>query len=142
MNTSRNTTLELIIERNDGHYWGRIEDKGFMPTGQGKTIDALMENVKESIKDYLDHEGKNDKKWNRINLDKIVFDLHYDVEAFFEEFDYLKITSIARKAGINESLLRQYATGSKYPSADQVKKIETSIHELAGKLQQASIYAA
>ncbi len=65
----------------------------------------------------------------------------YDLQAFFVEFDDLKSTGIARRAGINESLLRQYASGSKYPSEEQVKKIEDAIHTLAKRLQQVSIYA-
>ena len=50
--------LEVIIEKNEDHFWGRIENKGFMPTGQGETVQALLQNIKDCIEDYVDHEGK------------------------------------------------------------------------------------
>jgi transcriptional regulator with XRE-family HTH domain len=68
-------------------------------------------------------------------------ELSYDLQAFFEEFNELEISSIAERAGLNPSLVRQYATGSKYPSADQAKKIESALHSLAKKLQNVAIYA-
>lgn len=138
---NRKTKLDVIVERNDGHFWGRIEDKGFMPTGQGETLEGLLKNIKDSIEDYIKHEGKTDSFWGKINMNSIEFDIHYDLQAFFEEFDFLKITSVAKRAGINESLMRQYATGVKYPSAEQAKKIEDAIHNLARKMEQVSIYA-
>ncbi len=134
--------LELIIEKEKNHYWGRIEGKDFMPTGQGKTIDTLIKNVKEAVEDYVMHEGENDKYWNKVDLKKIQFELHYDLQSFFEQFEELKISTIARKAGINESLVRQYATGKKYPSVEQLKKITSALRELANKLQAVNLYAA
>jgi hypothetical protein len=55
--------------------------------------------------------------------------------------DYLKIGSVAEHAGINPGLLRQYASGVKYPSPDQAKKIEDALHHIANELQDVSIYA-
>ncbi len=68
-------------------------------------------------------------------------EIRYDLQAFFREFKDLKISSIAERAELNPSLLRQYATGNKFPSSDQVKKIEDAIHNLAKRLKQVSIYA-
>jgi predicted RNase H-like HicB family nuclease len=139
---NRKTTIEVIVEKADNHFWARVEDKGnFMPTGQGKTMEKVLKNLKESIQDYIEHEGKEDKYWSKINVDNITFEIHYDLQAFFEEFEELKQSSIAKRAGLNESLVRQYATGKKYPSADQAKKIENAIRELAIRLNNVSIYA-
>src|ERR1700733_13393744 len=106
--TKAPTKIEIIIEKQGNHFWGRIEDKGFMPTGQGKTIDRLLKNIKDSIEDYVDHEGRKDKFWNKVNLENIEFRIRYDLQVFFEEFNELKISSIAKRANLNESLLRQY----------------------------------
>lgn len=137
-----NRKLEVIIEKSEDHFWGRIENKGFMPTGQGETVPALLQNIKDSIEDYIEHEGKEDKFWSKVDLNNIEFNISYDLEAFFEEFSELKISSIAERAGLNSSLVRQYATGNKYPSADQAKKIEEALHDLGKKLQQVAIYAS
>ncbi len=133
--------LQLIVEKQRNHFWGRIEGHGFMPAGQGKTMQKLIQNIKDSIDDYINHEGEKDKFWSKIDLSKVQFEIHYDVQAFFEQFDELKINSIARNSGINESLMRQYATGRKHPSAEQAKKIDTAIHELVKKLESSYIYA-
>src|ERR1019366_2214167 len=121
MKPSRSQKIEVIIEKNEGHFWGRIENKGFMPTGQGETVPALLQNIKDSIEDYIEYEGKKDKFWSKVDINNIEFNILFDLEAFFEEFSELKISSIAERAGLNSSLVRQYATGSKYPSADQAK---------------------
>jgi hypothetical protein len=76
-------SIELIIEKEDGHLCGRIDGKGFMPTGHGATQIELVENIKDSIRDYQQHEGKTDKSWNKVDVDTIQFDLRYDLEAFF-----------------------------------------------------------
>src|SRR5665213_1863972 len=127
MKTSRSQQIEVIIEKNEDHFWGRIESKGFIPTGQGETVPALLQNIKDSIEDYIEHEGKKDKFWSKVDVSNIEFNILYDLEAFYEEFNELKISSIAERAGLNSSLVRQYATGSKYPSFDQAKKIEVAI---------------
>ena len=139
---NRSQKIEVIIEKNEDHFWGRIENKGFMPTGQGKTVTALLQNLKDSIADYIEHEGKKDKFWSNVDVKRIEFKILYDLVAFFEEFSDLKISSIALRAGLNPSLVRQYATGSKYPSAEQAKKIEEALHSLGKKLQEVTIFAA
>lgn len=134
------TNIELIIEKNDNHFWGRVESKGFMPTGHGATVVDLLQNVKKSIEDYIEHEGKDDKFWSKVQLADITFDIRYDLEAFFDDHDYLNISSIGKKAGISPSLTRQYASGVKYPSAEQAKKIEVAIHKIANELKEVAIY--
>ena len=112
-----------------------------MPTGQGKTVNDLLQNVKDSIEDFIEHEGKEDKFWSKVKLADIEFEIQYDLEAFFKEHDYLNITSVGKRAGINPGLLRQYASGVKNPSAEQAKKIEEAIHKIANELKEVAIYA-
>lgn len=51
--------LEIIIEKNDGLLWGRVEDAGdFMPTPYGKTTSEVIKNLKELVRDYVANEGK------------------------------------------------------------------------------------
>ena len=133
--------IELIIEKEAGHFWGRVEGKGFMPTDQGATIAQLIENVKDSIRDYQGHEGKRDKIWARTDVDTLAFDLRYDLAAFFEAFDFLNLTVIAKMANMNRSLLNQYVKGLKHASADQARKIEIVIHALAKEMMEAELSA-
>jgi hypothetical protein len=134
--------VDLIIEKNDGILWGRVEGKGnYMPTPYGETKAEVIKNLKELIADYQAHEGKTDKFWSKVHIDKLEVEIHYDLQAFFQEHEYLTISSIAKRAGINPSLMRHYASGIKYPSAIQAKKIEETIHALAKELESVSLYA-
>lgn len=130
--------IELIIEKNDGLFWGRIENKGnFTPTGAGETTTGLIKDIKLSIEDYIEHEGKEDKFWCKIDLDNIEFDLKYDLAAFLEEFDFFNLSVIADRININRTLLNQYKTGTKHPSIEQAKKIQNSIRGLAKMVVEA-----
>jgi hypothetical protein len=133
--------IELIIEKSDGLFWGRTEGRGWMPTPYGRTMEKVIENLKELVTDYVAHEGKNDKKWHNIDWEKVTFNYKYDLAAFFEKFNYLNLSAISGKIGINRTLLNQYKTGQKYPSEKQAKKIEDAIHTLANELQGVKLVA-
>ncbi len=136
------TKIDVIVEVKDGMLWGIVENKGnFIPTPYGNTVADLQQNLKQLIKDYQQHEGKTDKFWSKVDTDHMDIELSYDLKAFFKEFNQIKISSLAEFANVNPSLLRQYSTGNKYPSADQVKKIESAVQELGKKLEKVSIYA-
>jgi hypothetical protein len=69
--SSEKKKLEVIIEKNDCLLWGRIEDLGnSMPTPYGKTKAQVIKNLRELINDYVANEGKKDKYWNKIDLEK------------------------------------------------------------------------
>jgi predicted RNase H-like HicB family nuclease len=132
--------IPIILERSDDAFYARIADIGnFLPVTYGNTIAEVEQNMRELITDYLDNEGKDDAAWYNINAQTIEFTYSYDVQAFFEAFSALKITEIARLAGLNASLLRQYATGAKHPSQTQAKRIEYAIHTLGEQLTKVSV---
>ena len=133
--------IELILEKNEGLFWGRVESKGWMPTPYGKTINEVVDSLKELVDDYVCNEGISDKKWNKIDWNTVVFEFKYDLVAFFETFNYLNLSVISGKIGINRTLLNQYKTGIKYPSASQAKKIEDAIHVLAYELGKVKLVA-
>ena len=134
--------IEVIVEVKDGILWGIVENKGdFIPTPYGETVDDLKQNLKELVLDYQNNDGKKDKFWSKVDTENLDIEISYDLQAFFKEFNEIKISALAHTANLNASLLRQYATGNKYPSADQVKKIESAVQELGKKLKHVSIYA-
>jgi hypothetical protein len=141
--TGKPTTLEIVIEKNDGLLWGRIEDKGnFMPTPYGKTTKEVIQNLKSLITDYVQNEGKKDKFWSQLDLNNVRFEFSYDLQAYFQEHDYLKISSVADQAGLNPGLMRQYASGVKYPSEEQANKIRKAISKIANELIRDAIHIA
>jgi len=143
MKSKEKHRIKIIIEKNDGLLWGRVEGQGnFMPTPYGSTTAKLVENLKGLIVDYVKNEGRKDPFWSKINLANTAFEFSYDLEAYFQEHGYLKISAVAEQAGMNPGLVRQYASGVKFPSGAQTKKIRTAIKKIAKELMHDSIYIA
>ena len=121
--------LLLIIEKDKGKLWGRVTYKNNLITDYAGSIGALEKKIAGVLKDFH-------------GLEKVSFNYSYDLTVFFEQFNFLKQSKIAELAGVNPALLRQYASGVKYPSAGQVKKIEKAVHVIAGELQSVSLAVA
>lgn len=51
-----------------------------------------------------------------------------------ETFEIVKIGAVAKEAGMNPTLLRQYLSGIKHPSNEQVLKIQNALHRVAQRL--------
>ena len=131
--------IDVIIEKGKKEFWGRIEGYEFLPVTAGKNINEVLGNLKMLIADYVRHEGQDDKRWKKIDVGKIEFNLHYDLRAFFDEYKVLNVSSVAAKAKINQSLLRQYVTGAKHPSTRQAKKVETAVRQIAEEINKISL---
>jgi hypothetical protein len=121
--------IELIIEKGESGIWGRVNYNDNLIVEEADTLDALERRFKILLKDF-----------ENVNPEFIAFDLKYDVYSLFDQFDFLNITKVAKHAGIHPGLLRQYASGVKNPSLTQAKKIEETLHKLAGQMQKASVY--
>jgi hypothetical protein len=76
------------------------------------------------------------------NIEVNAFVVSYDLTSFFEEYSFLSISDIASKIGINPSLMRQYAQGIKFPSADRVKEIESAIRQIGKELSKVKLHKA
>ncbi len=131
--------VDVIIEKGKKEFWGRIEGYNFLPVTAGKNINEILDNLRLQIEDYIEHEGQNDKVWNKVDVAEIKFNLHYDLRAFFDRYKVLNVSSIATKAKINQSLLRQYVAGVKHPSTKQAKKVEAAVHQIAEEMNKISL---
>lgn len=131
--------INVIIEKGKKEFWGRIEGYDFLPVTVGKNIAEVIGNLKMLIADYIENEGQNDKQWKNFDSGKIEFNLHYDLRAFFDEYDFLNVSAIAQKAKINRSLLGQYVKGIKHPSTKQAKKVEAAVRHIAEEMHKVSL---
>ena len=137
-------TLTIILEKGNGELWGRIEAPGFLHTTVGNSVEEVTANLRDLVVDFLEHEGKDIPQWKRsdgsvVSESEITYEYEYDLTALFEVFNVLKINAVADSAGINKSLLRQYAIGKKHPSERQAKKIETAVRELGQRLMHVTV---
>lgn len=125
--------IKIILEKGDNEWWGRTEELDGLAVSFGKNRKELEENLRESVQLYLEENPREQSKKN-LSPEQIAFSYSVDLEAFFEKIPELKISHIAKRAGINPSLVRQYAKGLKYPSIEQAEKIENAVRELAKEL--------
>ena len=131
--------LNIILEPGDGEMWGRIDAPNTLLTTVGNNANEVTQSLKELIQDHLDNEGKEQQFWQNVKVENITFEYVYDLTALFDVLSAVKINSLADLAGINQSLMRQYASGVKYPSAQQAQKIQAAVKQLGQKLLQVSI---
>ncbi len=131
--------LTIILEREDNELQGVISHPNFTIFAAEDTTDALIATFREQIQGFLDNECKDIPEWQGVKVEDIEFDYVATVEGLFDAFDFLKISAIAKEAGINASLLRQYASGIKYPSMATAKKIEQALHRLAQSMLQMQV---
>nr|DAP81705.1 MAG TPA: antitoxin [Caudoviricetes sp.] len=125
-----------IYKGSDGFYTCYVEDElpGFILSGYGETAEeakADMLSVYEDIKELRAEEGKE-----TIELD-IVY--KYDLQAFFNYFNWLNTTKVAEAAGVNPSLMRQYSSGVAKAGEKQYEKIRTAINKMSTDLYRARL---
>lgn len=119
----------LTIEKcSDGILWGRVEYQDDLLVDSAKSIEALEKKFKKLLHDFHD-----------VNPAKVKFEVAYDLTSVFQENEFLNISAIASRAGINPTLMRQYASGNKQPSPEKVKQIEGVLHGLANSLSMVRL---
>lgn len=127
--------LTIILEKGNDELWGRIDSPGsFLLTTVGNSAEEVVANLRDLVDDFLENEGKELPEWQDISASDLAYQVEYDLTAIFEVFNAIKMSAIAASAGINPSLVRQYATGKKHPSERQARRIETAIQELGSRL--------
>lgn len=120
--------LLLIIERQGSKIWGRVLVGENLLFDSATTLQALEKKIRKALSDFE-------------HLSDVEFEYAYDLTVFFEQFNFLNQSKIAEIAGINPSLIRQYSSGHKQPSKEQVSKIERAIHEITGRLKAVRLSA-
>ena len=134
--------MTIILEKDDNIFWAWIEDcpeefSGIHTSGSDEK--EVTENVRALINNLLANEFKDNPKFIDFDTNAIIFNYRYSLMDFFETYSDIKIGSIAKRAGLNASLVRQYASGIATASATQAKKIQEAVHSLAQSLLQVSV---
>jgi len=122
----------VIVEKTEkgGDVWGRIHYEEDLLTSGAADLEKLLNNFKEQLVGFY-----------QIRPKDIKFEVLYELQGFFDTHKYLKISEVARKAKINPGLMQHYASGIKFPSEKQLKKIETAVHSLGKELSSVSLVA-
>lgn len=127
--------LVTVSQASDGSYWCHTEADvyGSGLNGAGPTVkdakDDLLSCLEEAREDFIKHGG---------TPYDVIFEYRYDLQSFFEYFSFLNITDIARRAGINPSLMRQYARGIKNAGEKTYARLSACMESITKELQTAS----
>lgn len=71
-------TLQVIIEKADDGFYGRIEGrKSYLPVTFGKLENEVIRNLRDLIKDYQTHEKNGDNFWLELNEENLEFDIYF-----------------------------------------------------------------
>ena len=109
------------------------------PIGEYALIDGDGATASEAKADFLRAVEEfrqaypEDKRYTGLT-----FEYKYDLRSFFNYFNFLNVTEIAKRAGINPSLMRQYTSGVKTAGETTYKKLSSCISQIRTELQSAS----
>lgn len=124
----------LILEYGNGGYSCYNDE----PLGNYGVIDGDGATAEEAKADFMKalQECREDDPNNKA-LQDLTFTYKYDVQAFFKEFSFLNATEIARRAGINPSLMRQYVSGVKTAGEKTYQRLNACMDNIKADLQAA-----
>ena len=126
----------IIVEQaSDGAFWCRTETDI-----AGVGLNACGKDVASAKADLLEcyEEAKADMKAEGKEMPDVEFEYQYDLQSFFNYFNFLNVTEIAKRAGINPSLMRQYSSGIKTAGEKTYKRLSVCVDNIKSELQAAS----
>lgn len=131
--------LAVIEKSKDGLYSSYSEDsigRSYFG-GFGDSVSEVKEDFVASVKEALEEQRQQGK--DVPAFEDIVIEYRYDIPSFFNFFDYINVSRFAEYAGINESKMRAYKSGSAYPGEKTTGKIMRAIKAIGSELMMASL---
>ena len=101
----------------------------------GKTVEELVAHMVESLNLYFEEAGVK----KVVTSNDLLFEV--DLTSVFEVFPVINVKALSGRLGMNYTLISQYATGKKKPSAKQAEKIMEGIHEIGRELSELTLIA-
>ena len=117
-------TMEIVKEDVGYSAYTTFKDN-FIGT-QGEDFDELKQNIIEAVN--LAFQDDN----FIFSIEEII--LKPDLQSFFEFYKVLNVKALSERIGMNQSLLAQYISGTKKPSATQTKRILSVVQQVGKEL--------
>ena len=121
-------------EKNFSCYMNITELKTGVP-GLGSSAKAAINDMMSGWQDAV-----ADFKDDGIEAPELEIEYRFDVGSLFSFYDFVNIAGVAREIGINPSVMRQYAIGTRKPSTERKAEIMTGFKRLALKMQNAVLF--
>ena len=133
--------VTALIERTDNGYYSIACDAqigNFCLGGFGNSVEEAKADfasiIKEAQEEYIKQNGELPAELSDIDVT-----YKYDMQSFFNYFDWINISKFAKAAGINESKMRQYKVGSAFAGERTRQKILATIQRMSAELASASL---
>ncbi|MDT8887313.1 helix-turn-helix domain-containing protein [Aquirufa regiilacus] len=121
--------IDVCVEKTSTGYAAFVESMHVYTTAQ--QIPELYMNLLEALNLALEDEGK------QVTMDQIKLNL--DFKQFFQFYKVINANFLAKRIGMNPSLLSQYVRGKKHPSAKQSEKIIRGVQSIGKELADISL---
>ncbi|WP_460937790.1 hypothetical protein [Spirosoma humi] len=125
--------IRVILEKQSSQIWGRIDWQGIMAIASGNSDDAVTKKLNAQLNEFATY-TRTEYTNQPLFPTEFVFDYQYDLTRVRELLQQFRITSLADQTTISPELLSQFMTNKQYPSLQQARQIESSIHELGREL--------
>jgi len=125
-------TTALIEKGKDGSFTIFTPDIKSTIIGEGDTVLEAKADFENTVKEVLETYEETGEPIPE-ELQDITFEYKYDIPSFLNCYNYLNMTKLADRAGINPSLMRQYKRGQ-YVSEKQASKIQEAVHKIGREL--------
>ena len=127
--------LVTVSQASDGTFWCHTEKDVY-----GAGLNAAGQSVKEAQDDLLAclEEAKADYEESGKTAEQVEFRYQYDLQSFFDYFSFLNVTEVAKRAGVNPSLMRQYTRGIKTAGEKTYERLTACMASITKELQAAS----
>jgi len=122
--------VRFIVEKTDTGFSAYSEDYPVYTTGSSFT--EILKNGVEAMNLFLSEQDY------QITENNITFEI--DLKQFFQYYRVINSKFLAKRIGMNESLLSQYVQGRKKPSLAQTNKILIGIQEIGRELSNLNLF--
>lgn len=122
----------LIEMGADGTFGIHTPDIESTIIGEGSTVAEAKADFENSLREVIDAFAETGTQ-DPDDLQNTTFIYKYDLPSFLSYYDYFNMSRLAKQAGINPSLMRQYKNGQ-YVSEKQVAKIQMTINRIGKEL--------
>jgi len=123
--------IRFIVEKTNTGYSAYSADQVIATTGE--SFSELLFNATEAYNLFLEDAGEE------IDENNIILEI--DLKQFFQYYRVLNAKFLARRIGMNETLLSQYVQGRKKPSPKQTRRILLGIQEIGRELSNIHLFA-
>jgi len=121
--------IDITVEKTNTGYAAYSEELSVYSTA--KDTSSLYSNLIEALNLYYVDFGYE------VSLENLKLNL--DLQQFFQYYKVLNAKFLAKRIGMNPTLLSQYVRGKKRPSANQTNKIIKGIHTIGKELSDINL---